>query len=161
MKVKSKPCANPECNEMFTPKYSTLEKYCSNDCKYKCIKPKKIDFTKLNNKKKDQKKKPIKQVSAKRSKENRIYTAKRIVFLMKPDNEICFIDDCFKPSTTIEHRMGRKGFADDYARENNISLFLDERFWAGCCNEHNIQLENDSELSKKYQLSKIHGGKKM
>ena len=56
--------------------------------------------------------------------------------------------------------MGRKGFADQWAKDNNISLYLDERFWKPCCLAHNLELENNPELSKKYQLSKIHHGKK-
>ena len=56
--------------------------------------------------------------------------------------------------------MGRVGYADDWARDNKISLYLDIRFWKPCCLAHNLELENNPELSKKYQLSKIHGGKK-
>lgn len=56
--------------------------------------------------------------------------------------------------------MGRIGYADDWAIENGITLFLDVRFWKPCCLEHNLELENNPELSKQYQLSKIHGGKK-
>lgn len=33
------------------------------------------------------------------------------------------------PATTIHHMRGRDGYADDYARENDIPLILDERFW--------------------------------
>jgi len=67
-----------------------------------------------------------------------------------PKKRICFIDGCNKPSTTIEHRVGRWG-----------KNYLDTTTWAGCCLEHNLELENNAELSKKYQLSKIHGGKKI
>jgi hypothetical protein len=56
--------------------------------------------------------------------------------------------------------MGRKGFADDWARDNNIPLIIDERFFAPCCLEHNLEFERNPELSNKYQLSRIHGGKK-
>jgi hypothetical protein len=34
-----------------------------------------------------------------------------------------------KPATEIHHQKGREGYADDYARENDIPLILDERFW--------------------------------
>lgn len=91
----------------------------------------------------------LKKVSDKRKVENLQYAADRILFLNKPENRICFIDGCQKPSTTIEHRAGRWG-----------KNFLDQSTWAGCCSEHNIELENNAELSKKYQLSKIHGGQK-
>jgi len=75
-------------------------------------------------------------------------------------NKICFIDGCSLTATTIEHTKGRTGYADEWARENKISLFLDERFWKGCCWKHNGELENNTELSHKYQLSKIHNGTK-
>lgn len=33
------------------------------------------------------------------------------------------------PATEIHHQKGREGYADDYARENDIPLILDERYW--------------------------------
>lgn len=36
------------------------------------------------------------------------------------------------PATTVHHIRGRVGFADLWARENNIPLLLDERFWIAC-----------------------------
>ena len=80
---------------------------------------------------------------------------------MLAENLRCFIDDCNKRADTIEHTMGRKGFADDWAIENNVSLLLDVRFWKPCCNEHNLELERNPELSQKYQLSKITGKEKL
>jgi len=78
-----------------------------------------------------------------------------------PQNKVCFIGGCGKRATTIEHTKGRVGYADEWAKENGISLYLDVRFWRGCCLKHNLELENNSELSNKYQLSKIHSGKKI
>lgn len=98
-------------------------------------------------------------VSKKRQAENKIYTADRKKFLV--ENTICFIDGCSQEATTIEHTKGRVGYADDYARQNKISLYLDQRFWKPCCLPHNLELERNPELSKKYQLSKIHNGKKI
>ena len=147
-KVKSKVCKDEQCSNEFTP-FNSLQKYCSFDC------------TSKNQKQKSNKKfKPIPKFSPKRKKEVAIYLKKRINFLEKPENKICFIEGCESRSTTIEHRRGRKGYADEYAMQNGITLYLDERFWAGCCLKHNLQLENDHELSKQYQLSKIHGGQK-
>lgn len=120
------------CGENFKP-YNTLQKFCS----AKCMKLGK-GF------------KAIKKVSEKRQLENEIYTQLREVFLKKPENKICFIEGCKKPSDTIEHRAGRWG-----------KNFLDTTTWAGCCSEHNIELENNPELAKKYQLSKITGKKKL
>lgn len=32
-------------------------------------------------------------------------------------------------ATDVHHKKGRVGYADQWARENNIPLLLDERFW--------------------------------
>lgn len=147
MQVKQKDCRNPDCSNKFTPRLST-DKFCSYGCAKACQKPT------------DKKPVPIKKVSEKRKLEDIVYKSERIKFLMLDANKICFIDECNQPSTTIEHIAGRKGYADDWARDNNISLYIDKRYWRGCCLHHNLALENDPELSKKYQISKIHLGKK-
>lgn len=91
---------------------------------------------------------PLKKVSDKKKLQDIIYKSERIKFLSLPENSICFIDGCNKKSNTIEHRAGR-----------GIN-YLNKDTWAGCCLEHNLELENNPQLSKKYQLSKIHGGAK-
>ena len=74
---------------------------------------------------------------------------------------VCFIEGCTNVANTIEHTAGRLGFYDEQARYDNIPLLIDKRFLKACCLAHNGELENNPELSKKYQLSKIHGGKKL
>jgi len=101
----------------------------------------------------------IPKVSEKQKKLNAIYENIRIEILAKAKFK-CFIKGCGNVATTIEHRMGRKGYADQWARDNNIPLTIDERYLEPCCFVHNIELENNYELSKEYQLSKIHGGEK-
>lgn len=103
---------------------------------------------------------PIKKVSDKRKALKPIYEKIRIEVLIEAKFK-CFIDGCKNIATTAEHRMGRKGYADDWARENNIPLYIDKRYLAACCFSHNNELENNSELSKKYQLSKISGKEKL
>lgn len=95
-------------------------------------------------------KKPIPKFSKKREKENREYTIKRLQFLAQPENLRCFIDGCNKRADTIEHSAGRIG-----------KNFLDVTTWRPCCNEHNLELERNPELSQKYQLSKITGKEKL
>lgn len=104
----------------------------------------------------------IKKVSDKRKIEKPVYDLKRILFLRKPENKLCCIKgvNCTRIATTIEHSMGRKGYADEWARENKISLYIDERFFKPACNNCNIELENNPELSRKHQLSKISGKEK-
>ena len=94
--------------------------------------------------------KPIPKLSAKRKKESREYTIKRLQFLAQPGNQKCFIDGCNAKADTIEHRAGRWG--DNY---------LDTTTWAPCCSFHNLELERNQELSQKYQLSKITGKEKL
>ena len=145
-------CIN--CKTKFTPT-KFLQKHCE-DCKEE-----ELQYQALKIAKTPQAKKPIKPFSDKRKIENLKYLAQRIVFLGKKENQRCFIDECKNPATTIEHSAGRLGFYDDWARDNNVSLYLDQRFWKPCCHFHNLELEQNSELSKKYQLSKIHGGQKL
>jgi hypothetical protein len=150
MSFKFKKCAEKGCDSEFK-QYNSLTKYCSPICASK-------------NKKESINKKPfkaVKKVSDKRKIENAKYTVMRIQFLGKPQNSICFIDGCNKKANTIEHICGRKGFYDEWAIDNNISLYLDTRFWRACCLEHNLELENNPELSKKYQLNKITGKPKI
>lgn len=117
--------------------YRTTDKYCSGKCQMKDKKPN-LQLKSLY--------KPIKQISEKRKLEDIIYKSERIKFLSLPENQICFIEGCNKQATTIEHRAGRWG-----------SNYLDTNTWAPCCLEHNLELENNPELSKKYQFSKITG----
>lgn len=131
-------CRYPECGKEFK-KFKSTDKYCSSSCE--------VSDKGFKEKKKP---KPIPKVSVKRKIENLKYSALRIEFLGKKENMICFIDGCNKKATSIEHRAGRIG-----------SNFLDTTTWAGCCLEHNLQLENNPELSKQYQLSRIHQGKKI
>ncbi len=138
MKPSLKQCKDKDCKNEFRS-FRTIDKYCSWECVKKNQKPGKVKKTYR-----------IPQVSNKRKAQKLQYDSDRIVFLRKPENRICFIEGCKKQSTTIEHRSGRIG-----------SNYLDQSTWAGCCWFHNGELERDPELSKKYQLSKIHDGKKI
>lgn len=105
--------------------------------------------------------KPIKKVSDKHGAILRQYSVGRKIFLSLPENQKCFIEGCNKKATTIEHTRGKEGYFDEEARMNDIPLYIDERFWKPCCLEHNLELENNPELSKKYQKSRIHKGDKI
>lgn len=143
-------CENPDCDVEFKL-YKTTDKYCCLKCK---IAAEGVPETKPRSK--------IKPVSDKRAAENPQYTIKRLQFLAQPQNRLCIIKGthCTKFANTIEHSRGRKGYADEWARDNKITLYLDDRFWLPACCNCNLELENNPELSKQFQLSKIHGGKK-
>lgn len=142
IKQKPKKCANPDCGKEFIPRYRTTEKTCSFSCEkaYQETKPKK-----------EKKHYVIPKFSKKRSKEKRIYDARRIVFLSDPKNKFCAIQgtNCTGIATTIEHSAGR-----------GVN-YLNEKTWKPSCNNCNLELENNPELSRIHQVSKIHGGKKL
>ena len=103
--------------------------------------------------------KPIKNYSDKRVELNKIYEKVRIEVLSEA-KFVCFIDGCTNVANTVEHLMKRKGFADEWAKENNIPLLIDKRYLRACCLVHNGELETNPELSKKYQYSNVSGKKK-
>lgn len=144
-----KKCKNKECGKIFK-QYNSLQSYCSLACKSKC-KPPDLKLKSLYK---------IHKVSEKRKALMPIYEKVRIEVLTEA-KFVCFIAGCKNVANTCEHQMGRKGFADQWAIDNNIPLLVDKRFLKACCLWHNGELENNSELSKQYQLSKIHGGKKV
>lgn len=149
MNYKEKKCK--ECGAIFK-QYNSLNSYCSPVCKGKNTKPKEF-----------KPKCPIKKQSDKRKAEQQVYDLKRKIFLAKPENKHCVIQGtyCTGIATTIEHSAGKLGYYDDWARDNKISLFIDERFFKPACLNCNLELENNPELSRKHQLSKIHGGEKL
>jgi len=128
---KKRQCKNPDCSNEFN-QYNSLQSYCSPACQLAHKKPIKI-----------------KRESEKHKAQKIVYDKLRELFLKRPENSICFIEGCNKVATTIEHRAGRIG-----------SNYLNTTTWAGCCWEHNTELENNPELSHEYQLSKLHNGKK-
>lgn len=153
---KNKTCKDERCDNEFTP-FNSLQKYCSWKCTNRNKKPSQNAPKSFSRKPR----KPINKVSKKQAVINSQYSADRIVYLAKPENKICFIDGCNKKATTVEHTRGRgKGYFDEESRLTGICKTLDQRFWKPCCLEHNLELERNPELSKKYQLSKIHGGAK-
>lgn len=147
MKLPEKEC---ECGTVFT-QFNSLNRFCSYTCKAR--------YSKKQDKKPPKTPKPIRKFSEKRTLINNSYKVIRIEVLTEA-NFICFIDGCQNTANTIEHTAGRLGFYDEWARDNNIPLIIDKRFLKACCLYHNGELETNTELSKKYQLSKIHGGKK-
>ena len=85
--------------------------------------------------------KPIPKVSKKRAIENAKYTVKRLEFLGKPENRICPVTG--KEATEVHHMKKRVGFADSWARVNNVTLLLDTRFWLAVSREGHIWIHNN------------------
>jgi len=57
----------------------------------------------------------------------------------------------------VHHKMGRVGFADEWARENDISLILDVRFFLAVTREGHqwIELHPEAAKAKGYSLSRL------
>jgi len=153
-KIKDKVCAWRECENVFKP-YRFNQKHCSKKCFYNDENEKK---------KQPKKRKRINRYSKKNASIQKRYSPLRIAFLKKPKNKHCVIksEKCTRLATTVEHSRGRGDYyVDEWAEKNDIPLTLDQRFWKPACLKCNLELENNSELSKAHQLSKIHGGKKL
>ena len=70
--------------------------------------------------------KALKPKSDKRKNLDKIYSEIRRIHLEQHPN--CGV--CGLPaSDSIHHMRGREGYADDYARENDIPLLIDDRFF--------------------------------
>ena len=115
-------------------KYESINKYCSLDCKIEAD-----DYKRIN------------KVSAKRDPEQAIYRELREDFLSRPRNATCPITG--RPATTIHHMAKRIGYADQYAVDNDISLFLDVRYWLGVSMEGHEYIENNPEWAEKHGYS--------
>ena len=114
--------------------------------------------TKINaekNPKEVKAKKPLPKVSKKRAIENAKYTVKRLEFLGKPENRICPVTKT--ETTDVHHKMGRIGFADSWARMNNITLLLDSRFWLAVSRKGHNKIEENPEWAKEmgYSLDRL------
>jgi hypothetical protein len=131
--VKIVECADKDCTVRFK-KFNSLRKYCSPNCQNKNKKPN-LKLKSL---------KPINKVSDKRKIENLKYTAQRIVFLGKPENQICPITGW--PTTDVHHQRGRVG-----------SLFLDETYWIALSREGHQHVEENPEWAKEngYSLDRL------
>lgn len=81
---------------------------------------------------KQEKKQPgfIKQKSKKQQKKDTKYLKERLVYIhQKP----CAI--CSSQATEVHHKKGRQGYADEWARQREVSLLHDQRFWLPLCHD--------------------------
>lgn len=117
---KQKKCK--ECGKEFK-QYNSLNSYCSPDCKSK------------NTKIVPKKKYIIPKVSEKRKIENLKYSAQRIVFLGKPENQICPITKW--PATEVHHK---------WCGKDRAKYYLDEATWMAVSRDgHNWIHDNPKE----------------
>lgn len=76
-------------------------------------------------------KKRISPFSQKKLDDLAIYRPIRDKYL--DEHRWCEVDGCGKPSTNLHHKATRTGYADDWARENEIKLLWDVRYFMACC----------------------------
>jgi len=88
--------------------------------------------------------KSVKPVSDKRKAENPIYSERRKIFL---EGKQCAVFPNLK-ATQVHHQAGRKGYVDQWAYDNGITAFLDERFWLPVSEEGHIKIEADTIWAK-------------
>lgn len=144
MKQKTKrECANPDCDVIFNM-FKSTDKYCSYFCK--------VD---TEGKPEIKKSKPINKKSKKQKVLDAKYSVLRIEFLGKPENQICPITKL--ATTDVHHKMGRIGFADQWARDNDTPLLLDTRFWVSLSREGHKYVEENPVWAKEngYSLSRL------
>lgn len=71
------------------------------------------------------KQEPIAKVSGKMAKLLQVYTQKKQAWIR---GKRCAVFPS-RPATEIHHAKGKNGYADKWARDNDIPLLIDERFW--------------------------------
>jgi hypothetical protein len=49
----------------------------------------------------------------------------------------------YLPAVDVHHMSGRVGYADEWARENEVPLLLDERFWLPVSRKGHTKIENN------------------
>lgn len=79
---------------------------------------------------------PIKPVSDKQAKLNRIYGVAATKF--KEDHPVCQVEGCILAATDVHHKAGRIG-----------EKLLDQRTWLAVCRAHHLQIESNPEWAKK------------
>ena len=115
--------------------YNSLQKCPCDTCRKKRVKPPNLKLKSLY--------KPIRKKSVKRQAQELQYLSDRIIFLSKPENKICPVTG--QPATEIHHVRKRRGYADEWARLNNIPLLLDQRFWLAVSRDGHNEIEDNPE----------------
>ena len=146
IKIKThRDCKYSECRKNFKI-HKTTDKYCSPKCDI------------ADNGFPEKKPQPaIPKKSGKKQIADLKYIAIRTQFLMKPENRNCPLTG--QATTEIHHKKGRQHdqYADEWARENNICLLIDVRFFLAVSREGHDWIEANPEKSKDlgYSVSRL------
>jgi hypothetical protein len=146
IKVKThRNCEYHGCRKEFK-KRKTTDKYCSSKCE-------------IDDKGYPEKKPPIS--IPKKSKNKQVADLKYIVvrkeFLGKPENQICPVTG--QPTVEVHHQSGRRHdqYADEWARQNNVCLLIDVRFFLAVSREGHDWIEANPNEAKElgYSVSRL------
>ncbi len=85
---------------------------------------------------------PIAKVSDKMGKQLGKYAAAKAKFIKGKNCGLTIPHDC-EGALTIHHMQGRVGFADEYAREKELPLLIDDRFFLAVCLNGHTYIENN------------------
>jgi hypothetical protein len=146
IKVKThRDCKYSECKKPFKL-HRTTDQYCSQKCE---IADKGYP-----------EKKPSTQIPKKSEKKQLAdlrYIVVRREFLGKPENKICPVTK--QPTTEVHHKCGRRHdqYADEWARENNICLLIDVRFFLAVSRDGHEWIEANPTEAKElgYSVSRL------
>lgn len=100
--------------------------------------------------------KPIRQVSKKQAKIDSEYSKVRKKFIAL--NPVCKVAGCQCEATEVHHMRGRgRGYWDQWARDNNICLTVDTRWFFPICHDHHRKATDDSKwaMDNGYSLSRL------
>ena len=92
---------------------------------------------------------PIAKVSEKQGKLLAQYTKKKAKWIK---GKKCAVNPKVM-AENVHHMMGKVGYADEWARENEMPLLLDERFWLPVSREAHQKITDDSEWAWENQYS--------
>lgn len=101
---------------------------------------------KISNIKLPEEKEPIKKQSEEMKRLMAIYVRQKMKWIK---GKMCAVLKNV-PATDVHHSAGRSinEFYDEWARERNICLLLDERFWIPVSREGHIEIENRPDWAK-------------
>lgn len=93
---------------------------------------------------KEKKQYVIPKVSEKRKKLIPQYSKQKQEFIK---GKVCPVYP-MEPIADIHHKKGREGYADQWARDNGITLLMDVRFWLAVSRKGHDWIENNPEKAK-------------
>jgi hypothetical protein len=129
-KIKDKVCVRNDCTTVFTP-YRFNQKHCSKKCFYNDEREKP---------KKEKKVYKIPKKSEKRAKKDKIYLAKRIVFLK--ENQFCAVYPN-KKATEVHHK---------YSGKDRDKYYLDETTWLAVSREGHNWIHSNPKEAREIKL---------